>query len=145
MAVKELYDRDFFQWTVRNAELLRSGRLDEADLPHIAEELEDIGKREQRELESRLIVLLAHLLKWRVQPGRRGASWMGTIKIQRDEIASLLKEMPSLRNAMVRNLPEAYLRAVLRAAVQTGLAESTFPETCPFRLEQVLDREFFPG
>ena len=145
MAVKELYDRDFFLWTVRNAELLRAGRLDEADLQHIAEEIEDMGKREQRELESRLIVLLVHLLKGRVQPNRRGASWMGTIKIQRDEIARLLKKMPTLCNALAEEVPEAYRSAVLRAAIQTGLAESSFPETCPFGLEQILDREFLPA
>ena len=53
MSAAELYDLDFYEWTVRNAELLRSGRVSEADLEHIAEEIEDMGKRERRELLSR--------------------------------------------------------------------------------------------
>ncbi|MBI3698676.1 MAG: DUF29 family protein, partial [Acidobacteria bacterium] len=65
---KDLYDLDFFEWTARNAELLREGRFTEADMEHIAEELEDMGKRDRRELESRLELLLEHLLKWQMQP-----------------------------------------------------------------------------
>jgi hypothetical protein len=49
----------------------------------MAEEIEDVGKSEQRELENRMAILLAHLLKWQYQPARRGASWQKTIKVQR--------------------------------------------------------------
>ncbi len=48
MNAAELYERDFAEWAVRNAELLRSGRVAEADLDHIAEEIEDMAKRERR-------------------------------------------------------------------------------------------------
>jgi hypothetical protein len=78
---KDLYEQDFFEWTVQNAQLLRAGRLEEADLEHIAEEIEDMGRSERRELESRLSVLLSHLLKWRFQPSRRGRSWQATIRV----------------------------------------------------------------
>jgi hypothetical protein len=97
MSPADLYDRDFYEWTVRNAELLRSGRATEADLEHIAEEIEDMGKREQRELYSRLKVLIAHLLKWQVQPDRRGSSWESTILVQRRDLKRLLAQNPSLK------------------------------------------------
>jgi hypothetical protein len=63
MNVKDLYDKDFFEWTRCNAALLRARRFEEADIEHLAEEVEDMGKRDRRELTSRLEVLLTHLLK----------------------------------------------------------------------------------
>lgn len=142
---KELYDQDFFEWTVRNADLLRSGRLDEADLEHIAEELEDMGKSERRELESRLEVLLAHLLKWSCQPARRGRSWKATIRVQRRELLRLLADMPSLKNHLHRNLAEIYSTGIERAISETDLPDGAFPATCPFTLEQILDPDFYPS
>ncbi len=77
----EIYQRDFHAWAMRNAELIRQGRLADIDGEHVAEELESMGKSQQRALGSRLTVLLAHLLKWRHQPGGRGASWRNTITL----------------------------------------------------------------
>src|SRR5580700_9501678 len=97
MKTAELYDADFAEWTRQNAELLRSGCASEADLEHIAEEIEDMGKRERRSLHNRFVRLIEHLLKWRHQPERRGASWARTIIVQRRGIQRLLKENPSFR------------------------------------------------
>lgn len=52
-----------------------------------------MGKSEQRELASRMAVLMAHLLKWKYQADRRGASWEKTIKAQRKEISYTLDEV----------------------------------------------------
>ena len=76
----EAYEQDFFAWAMKNAELIRQGRLSEIDAEHIAEELEDMGGSSKRELTNRLGVLLAHLLKWKYQPEQRSSSWSGTIK-----------------------------------------------------------------
>src|SRR6266700_1331386 len=112
MMAPQLYDRDFFEWTQCNAALLRAGRFDQADIEHIAEEIHDIGLREQRELESRLEVLLQHLLKWQTQPQTqpqpRTRSWRLTIKLQRSKIAKLLRKMPSLKPKLAAGLSEAY-------------------------------------
>src|SRR5437667_12022577 len=91
--VEDLYERDFLEWTAQNAALLRSGRFAEADVGHIAEEIEDMGISERREIESRMRVLLSHLLKWKFQPTRRGRSWKATIRLQRPELLRLLKRM----------------------------------------------------
>jgi len=144
MTARELYDRDFFQWTIRNAELLRRGDFQQADVQHLAEEIEDMGKREQRALENRLRVLLIHLLKWLLQPDRRSSSWRATLAVQRLEIADLLEQMPSLRNLLARRLEKVYEKAVLRTVALTGLPEDHFPKQCPFTLHEVLDRSFFP-
>ena len=69
-----LYDTDFYAWANEQAALLRAGRLSEADVENIAEEIESTGKREKRELVSRLTVLFVHLLKWRYQPMYREAA-----------------------------------------------------------------------
>ena len=144
MTAKDLYDHDFFEWTQCNAALLRESRFDHADIEHIAEEIEDMGKSQQHELESRTRVLLAHLLKWRLQPERRSRSWTATIVVQRDEVLRLLRMMPSLRRRLRELLPEVYRIAVEQAISETDLPDEGFPATCPFTVDQILDETFFP-
>ena len=144
MTPTDLYEEDFYQWTVRIARLLRSGRAGEADLTHIAEEIEDLGKRERRELLHRLTILMAHLLRWKLQPGRRSRSWELTIRVQRKDLGKLLAENPSLQPYLEKNLPEAYEHAAVDAMTETGHPESDFPSTCPFTLDVILDPDF-PG
>ncbi len=144
MTPADLYEKDFYEWTVRNAELLRSGRTGEADLANIAEELEAMGRTERRELLSRLGVLIAHLLKWQVQTDKRSKSWTLTIDLQRKELADLLAEMPSLRRYLEENLQKAYHRGLVAAVTETHLPEGDFPGTCPFPLEAIFDPEFLP-
>ncbi len=143
-AIKVLYEQDFFEWTARNAELLRAGRFQEADLEHIAEEIEDMGRSERHELRSRLRVLLSHLLKWKYQSSRRSRSWRATIRVQRDELLHLLQQMPSLRRYLRDQLPEVYPVAVEGAISETDLADEVFPSACPFSFDQILDADFFP-
>lgn len=145
MGTEQLYDRDFYAWTLKNAELLRQGRLSEIDAEHVAEELETMGRSERRELINRLAVLLAHLLKWRSQPNRRGRSWQLTIKEQRRQTARVLSDNPSLKSTANELLAEAYGDAVIKAAKETGLDESAFPQNCSFAWDEVLDSEFWPG
>ncbi len=85
--MKASYEADVVVWANEQAELIRAGRFDLLDLEHIAEEIEDVGKSEQRELASRMAVLMSHLLKWQYQPDRRGASWRATIRTQRNLIS----------------------------------------------------------
>ena len=86
--MKTRYETDVVAWANEQAAFVRAGRLDMMDLENIAEEIEDVGKSEQREISSRMAVLLMHLLKWQYQPGRRGNSWARTIKIQRKSLLS---------------------------------------------------------
>ena len=143
-AKSPLYDRDFYAWSREQAELLRAGKLAEADIEHIAEEIDSMGRTEKRDLINRLTVLLLHLLKWRHQPGKRGPSWEASIANQRDDIADHLDDTPSLKPLLSQALASAYRKASREAVAETGLPGATFPELCPWTAEQVLDGGFWP-
>lgn len=145
MSIVANYDLDFYEWIARNVELLRDGRLSEIDAEHIAEELESMGKRDLRQLRSRLQVLVMHLLKWQYQPERQGTSWIQTIDHQRDEIEALLLDSPSLRTTLSAALEQIYPKAVRSACHETGLPVATFPECCPYLLDDILDARFLPS
>jgi Domain of unknown function DUF29 len=144
MQVAELYDLDFAEWARRNAELLRSGRVSEADLEHIAEEIEAMAKRERRALYNRFVRLIEHLLKWEYQPRRRGTSWRLTAGDQRRKISQLLEDNPSFRPLLSKLVPKAYQEALSDIAIILGRPKTSFPEDCPYTLEQLLDEEFLP-
>jgi Domain of unknown function DUF29 len=139
-----LYDRDFYAWSREQATLLRDGRVSEADLVNIAEEIESMGRSEKRELVSRLVVLLLHLIKWGFQPNLRSRSWQSSINEQRVEVADLLADNPSLRPLLPEVLAQAWRRGRLGAERETGLDASTFPNDCPWTAEQALDDAFWP-
>lgn len=69
------YDQDIAAWATEQAALLRAGRFDALDIEHLADEIEDVGKSEQRELANRLTVLIAHLLNGATS--REGAAAVG--------------------------------------------------------------------
>jgi len=142
----DLYEEDFFQWTQTTAALIRQGKWPEVDAACVAEELESLGKRDRRELASRLQVLVMHLLKWCYQPKRRvqGRSWRSTIRTQRLELRLLLRDSPSLRPQVPAFLVGLYPAARADACDETGLPETVFPQECPWTAEQVLDNAFWP-
>jgi hypothetical protein len=139
-----LYEHDFYAWANEQAALLRAGNLSAADIEHIAEEIESMGKTEKRELVNRLAVLLLHLLKWQYQPERRGSSWEGTIRVQRRDLADHLDDNPSLKSKLPEAIERAYGNAVILAPGETGLPKATFPATCPWLFKQIMDEEFWP-
>jgi hypothetical protein len=140
----QTYDQDVVAWANEQARLLRAGRFDLLDIEHIAEEIEDVGKSEQRELSSRMAVLLAHLLKWKFQQERQCASWKITIRIQRKDIDYVLKKTPSLRPKLADPewLENVWGNALLVAIQETGM--SNFPDTCPWAMDDILRNEWMP-
>ena len=138
------YDTDVVAWAARQAQLLRARRFDELDVENVAEEIEDVGKSEQRELASRMAVLLAHLLKWQFQPERRGKSWERSIVDQRRLVRRRLGRTPSLRPMLVD--PEwqddMWADAVAQATKDTGLED--WPEHCAWSFEDVLGEGWLP-
>ena len=138
------YKEDFYAWTVEQAKLLRSGDFPAIDADNIAEEIESVGRSDRRELKSRLVVLIMHLLKWRHQPAARSRSWSAPIDEQRLQSQGVLNESPSLRPTAAAMIQEAYSIARARAIAETGLSDEAFPEACPFTPEQVLAQTFLP-
>ncbi|MDX2254168.1 MAG: DUF29 domain-containing protein [Pseudanabaenaceae cyanobacterium bins.39] len=135
------HDRDFYAWTQNQAQLLRAGKFDVLDIQQIAEELEDMGRAEKRALESRLEVLIMHLLKWQYQPNLRSRSWQLTIREQRLRVQTLLEDNPSLQPYLSQRIAKIYRLAVIAAERETGL--NLFPENCPYEIEQILSDDFF--
>jgi hypothetical protein len=146
MSQQALYDTDFYQWTQEQAALLRDGKARDLDWSNLAEEIESLGKSDRRALGSHLQVLLLHLLKWQYQPSMRqtGSSWRTTMRNARRAVSDITDDSPSLRRQIPVLLPKAYQRARVDAGDETGLALATFPEQCPWDVEQVLDEGFFP-
>ncbi len=138
------YDRDFYAWLLKSAELLRNKQFSELDTENIAEELEGMARSDQRQLVNRFAVLLAHLLKWQFQSEKRSKSWARTIKEQRKRINLLLKDSPSLKHKIQERVNDAYEIAILSAANETGLDEEVFPESCEYSLDEILSDEFQP-
>jgi hypothetical protein len=149
MGLKEelaaLYEKDFYEWTQRNSELLSQGCVHEVDIPHIAEEIKDMGERDKREVRSRLTVLISHLLKWQFQPDLRSSSWMSTINEQRYELDGIFDQSGSLERVGRSELVRVYRRAKKQASIETGVSLDHFPAECPYSFEQVMDVEFLSG
>ena len=143
--VGNIYEIDYANWIFDQVEHIRGGSLDQLDLTNIAEELEDLGKADQRAIKSYLTNLLHHLLKWQYQPRKRSASWRLTITNARFEIADLLDDSPSLKRYLLNQISDQYHRARTDAAIETSLPLETFPEDCPYEAEQILDLDFIPG
>jgi hypothetical protein len=133
-----LHDTDFHAWTAEQAELLRTGKLTEADIVNIAEELEDMGRSERSELTNRMAVLLTHLLKWIHQPERRSRSWALTVAEQRARIGRLVSRNPSLKGYTAEAVEDAYAGAIYAAERETGLDTGVFPPECPWTFDEAM-------
>jgi hypothetical protein len=138
------YHEDFFTWTQEQAAYLKQGRFDLLDLEHLAEEVIDMGKSEQRELASRLAVIITHLLKLQIQIQRTPTnekSWRRSIVEQRRAVTRHLQENPGLKNPLQSQsaLETAWVDGLSVALRETGLDPDLFPEDNPYSLEQLLD------
>jgi hypothetical protein len=135
-----LYDTDFAEWAFYNADLLRAGRISEADLANIAEEIESLGRSQGHELESRISQIIEHLLKLQLTPyevrTRNERGWRGSVARQREEIRKVLRDSPSLRRRLTaETLADCYASA---AHVFTVGFDIQPPLECPFTWDDVL-------
>jgi len=138
------YHQDIVAWAEEQARLLRAGRFEHLDIEHLAEEIEDVGKSEQRELANRMTLLVAHLLKWRYQSERRGTSWELTIRNQRRGILRRLERTPSLRAQLSDSewWQDVWDDGIVQAIQETGL--TAFPLSCPWSAEDMLREGWLP-
>ena len=143
-----LYETDFHAWSEEQAHAIREGRFEDLDIENVAEEIEDLGKGQRRELQSRLEVILLHLLKWAYQPKKRSRSWRNSIDEQRARVAILFRKNPSIKANFVEELSDAYELARRSAANEMGLEpkewQRKFPTKCPWSATKILDESFLP-
>lgn len=137
------YHHDLAAWAAHQADLLKAGRMQELDVENLIEEMQAMSRKEHRELMRRMRILIAHLLKWEFQPTHRGNSWRRTINDQRQEIADLLEDSPSLANHFddYEWLQRAWERGVRQAETETGL--NHFPDEMIWTISDILMKDFF--
>lgn len=144
----ELYERDYYTWTQEQARALRERRLEELDWTNVAEEIEDLGKREKYALRSQLVRLLGHLLKFaharEVMFSNNGRGWELSIRGARSEAAMYLDENPGLRPHLDQIFGSAYRSARLETMKALRLPDSAIPEAAPWTLDQIIDDAFLP-
>jgi DNA-binding transcriptional regulator YdaS (Cro superfamily) len=138
------YEHDYHAWLTRQAALLAERRFADLDLDNLIDEIQALARSEKWEIENRLNVLLVHLLKWAHQPAQRSGDWASTIIEQRARLLKRLQESPSLRGYPGEVVDEEYAIAREKAAAETGLRVATFPKSCPYTIDQVLDPDFLP-
>jgi hypothetical protein len=134
----ELYEYDEHAWIEAQVSALTDGALNRLDRANLIAYLTEMTVRDRRELRSRLVVLLQHLLKLRLQPERLTRSWVTTIIEQQSEIRSIIDLIPSLGRQAETIAAAGYPDAVRLAARETGLAASQFPAVSPWTVEAAL-------
>ena len=139
-----LYETDYHSWIEATADALKRRDYGAIDWENIIEEIEDMGRRERQRLESNLVVLLLHLLKWQFQPDHRSGSWESSIIEHRRRIRRAIQASPSLKPFLDDCLAECYEDAVDQAASQTTLSRTTFPTDCPYTAGQIMTKGFLP-
>lgn len=139
-----LYQTDYLKWLETNLEKLRNQNYADVDWENLLEEIEDMGRSEQRRLESNLIVVLLHLLKWQYQPTHRSGSWERSIIAHRRRIRKAINESPSLQAYLESILDEGYQEAVKQVLAETGLPFNTFLPSCCYDLTNVISDDFLP-
>ncbi len=139
-----LYEQDFYLWLETTVKLLRDRQLDQLDYDNLIEEIEAMGRSEKHRLESNLIVVLMHLLKYKYQPEKRSKTWLSSIFEHRRRLLKTLQSSPSLKRYYEEVFDECYGYAVKQASIETGLPLAHFPVVSPFTIQETLDFEFLP-
>lgn len=138
------HNKDFHAWCLDQVTFLERRELQNIDWENLIQEIQSMGASERQELENRLCVLFAHLLKWIYQKDYRSNSWKQTIKEQRRKVLRKMENFPSLKSHLTKIVDSAYEFSVLQATRETGIPEETFPTEMPFTVEQALNNEWWP-
>lgn len=133
------YDTDFYLWTQAQATALRQKDVATLDLEHLAEEIESLGKRDRRSVDSYLEGIAKHLLKWTYQPTHRTPGWRHTVRRNQGILEEILVDSPSLGQVSPERLTRLYRRARQGASEETGLPLSDLPEECPWTVQNLLN------
>jgi hypothetical protein len=130
-------ETDFTAWCIQQAALIEAVRPERIDVAAVVEEIRDLGRAERKSLRSALEVVLVHLLKWDHQSWLRSRSWALSVEEHRRRIDDTLIDNPSLEPRLGEFSRRAYERARRRAALETRLDISTFPEQCPYSEDEL--------
>lgn len=146
-AQKTLYEKDFYLWLQTTANLLKNQQLEQIDWENLIEEIESMGRSEKKEIKSRLIILIEHLLKltyWETEKEYNSLSWRNTIIEQRRQIDLTLEDSPSLKAVLSESFLDCYQKARTDTLQKTQLSSNLLPSEPPFTLAETLTPEYFP-
>ena len=148
--VKKLYDTNFDLWIEKTIQSLEIGDFKSIDTENLIEELKDLGKSEKNALESNLMILLAHLLKLKVQydaPESMQKSWYNSVDEHRKRVKRQLKKNPGLKSYFERAIAESYPDGRDLAISEGKRAkfgqDNDYPIECPLTVEEILDDHFY--
>ena len=144
------YDDDFYAWTQHQAAVLREMPVTDNrfDREHVAEEIEDLGKSERDAVRSQVHRIVEHFLKLQYSPAERPrAGWMGSINDARRILGYKLSA--TLRRDIETQLAALYGDASYQAELSLlefgeGETAKRFPAECPYTLEQILEKRWYP-
>jgi hypothetical protein len=139
-----MYEKDLYLWGQEHINLLKQGRLNEIDIEHLIEEIEDMGRSQQHVIYSHQVNLIMHLLKWDYQSNIQSHSWKISILNARISISRLIKTTPSLQESPLKNLNDAYEDARELASNETGIDIKKLPKICPYTIEEILNKNWLP-
>ena len=145
--LSELYDRDFYLWVQTTVQLLQDRQLDRIDFESLIEEVESMGKREKKELKSRLTTLIEHLLKleyWEAEKDNNARGWRLTVVEQRRQIKYLLEDSPSLKVLLIEIWATCYDDAREDIIRKYKLESELFPDEAEFSLDDILAEDYIP-
>jgi len=108
--LKELYEKDFYQWITENLELLKNKEFDLVDWENLLEEIKDIGRRYLDIAVSFIAIVLEHFRESETM----GNSWIDSIDNSRIELEWLFKEMPSLKRKAKEEIGLAWKSTIRR-------------------------------
>ncbi|QQE67133.1 hypothetical protein GFS31_38450 [Leptolyngbya sp. BL0902] len=147
-AVSTLYEVDFYEWLQHTVEAIKHRNFDQVDWDNLIEEVESMGRSEKRELKSRLLVILEHLLKlifWDSEKPQNARGWRNTVIEQRNQVDLILEDSPSLKPWLAEIFVDSYAKARQHILQKSGLPGEMFPIQPPFPLENVLNTDWLPG
>ncbi|MCE2720155.1 MAG: DUF29 domain-containing protein [Dolichospermum sp.] len=144
---KTLYDQDFYLWIQTTIQHLQERNLEQLDIENLIEEIDSMGRSEKKELKTRLVVLIEHLLKlqyWIEEKDDNAGGWRNTVVEQRRQITYTLADSPSLKAILNDVFLPCYQDAKKDTINKYQLPSNLFPEEPPFSLAQVLNADFIP-
>lgn len=144
---QNLYETDYLLWLEKTLEQVKNRQVEQLDWDNLAEEIEGLKISLHHQVDSYLRPLLIHLLLyqyWTTEREKSSSDWSDKIYDLRDELANLLEYSKTLYNYFVNRIDIIYPRARKSVILKTEFSPETFPEQCPFSIEQILDLDFYP-
>ncbi|MGI0479603.1 DUF29 domain-containing protein [Geminocystis sp. CENA526] len=141
--LKKLYEIDDHLWLEETIDLLKERKFNELDLENLIEELESLARRDKLAIRNLLEQIIRHLLLiqyWDNERDKNYRHWRSEVTSFRSQINK--KITTNFYNYLQNNLEDTYIDAYDYVVDKSGI--NIFPSECPYNLDQLLDKTWFP-